>query len=319
MSTSALAAAAGLVLIPFGAVNERVDEKNPWHGYMSDGPNLLTVRAQRVKLTSQASCEQWLTGLKNFPTGSPVTFTSSMDTSLNQGWSPWSSSDSLMVTDCNRFPCKVKLDANEVGKIYTASNGDRKFIYLGLVGSRISAYAKTEERKAFEFPGRRTDPWSFFEKHGLKSNLTKSKAIQMVGRKLTFPSDKLKPVRQVLDVRRAEGPLEATLWVRDIYNDHYFDGWGEWAHLECNAEKTELILVQGMFVELDLMKQTDLLSRMSRNRMRQAVEEFGRIFLDEMAVKLASHAALVSSHPSPGQPSGQPSTSAKSRPESPSK
>src|SRR5256885_12329648 len=40
---------------------------------------------------------------------------------------------------------------------------------------------------------------------------------------------------------------EATLWLRDVYTDHYFDSWGEWSHLTCRGtSKKEIVLIQAL-------------------------------------------------------------------------
>jgi len=105
-------------------------------------------------------------------------------------------------------------------------------------------------------------------------------------RRLDFGPGKMRPVRQVLDRRFASSPDEAVVWLRDAYSAHYFDSWGEWIDLSCDPKSRSLVLVQVLLVELDLMKDTDIFSKLGRGKMKSAVEENGSHYLDQTFQKI---------------------------------
>ena len=108
-------------------------------------------------------------------------------------------------------------------------------------------------------------------------------------RKVELAPGKLKAIRQVLDWRWAEAvdQTRSTTWLRDVYVDHFFDGWGEWTDAQCSADRKSVVITQAITLELDLMKQTDFFSKLMRSKMVNATEENGKSYLESAFQKLA--------------------------------
>lgn len=280
--------ASAWALSPFGSVHDLVHIKNPWHGFDAAGPVLTVVRVQKFQ---SDSCGRWIQAVLSDAPG-----TEWSPGSAYLAWQPWEPKELDAVVSCRNFPCDVKLDSSETSRMAMTKSANRLHEYQTLVQNRVFQYKKTEVRRPYEFPGDPIDPWQYLGQYlgqflGRTGNFTKERRPQ-VGqfymRKLDFASDKIQPLRQVLDRRTQSSSSgkssekEATVWLRDIYTNHYFDSWGEWTHLVCVGDSgTDLLLVQSLVVELDLLKKTDLLSRMMRGKMRSAVEENGARYLDK--------------------------------------
>lgn len=286
-------AATGLALAPFGNVSSLTQAKNPWHGFRAEDPVLWVVRAQKVE---SADCKNWIQALLDDSPKDAIEMKGTDEASFTQAWKawgPWGEEDLSAVQECDDFPCAVKLDESEVKKMASVSAEARQQKFFSLVLNRISGYMKTQQRKAYEFEGDPVDPWKLLEKKEYSSQTpTGSPAIWL--RKLDFAPDKIRPIRQALDVRTSKNSsgTEATLWVRDVYTDHYFDSWGEWIQVSCQGPKNKTIYVsQALIVELDLLKKTDLISKMMRGKMRNAIQENGYIFLDHQFQRVKAKAA----------------------------
>jgi hypothetical protein len=284
-------AATSLMLTPFGSEEVLLRSQNPWYGFYTEGPVLLIVRAQKIPTLN---CQKWMT---HFLGPYLNTLGSSLKNPLSEAewaksresWQPWSEEDQKAVEGCDSFPCAVKFNLSEVLEMKKASSKQRLKTFFDLVKLRALSYFKTQERKEYEFPGNPVDPWSFLEKKGFLSTSLKPSLPSFYLRKLDFAPGKIRPIRQVLDQRSARSPsgLEATVWIRDAYTDHYFDSWGEWASISCNPPGPRAVLItQALVLELDLLKKTDVMSKMFSGKMKDAVKENGEIYLDHEFKKL---------------------------------
>jgi hypothetical protein len=254
-----------------GDLGQLLEKDNPWHGFIDNGtPILVSVRGERI---AGSDCPRWLTALEGSVEGeryeAPLA-----------AWSPWKKAELKLSANCDDLPCDIKLDGPEVAQMAATAEDQRQTKYLDLVRERVSRYTKTQARKEYEFKGDPVDPWKTFEEAGLRSTLKRPEGITLSSRKLDFNNDQAKVIRQVLDERFARGANEAALWRRDVYTDHYFDSWGEWANVRCDAATKTIYVVQGIMVELDLMKSSSIFSKLAHGRMRSAVEDNAAIYLD---------------------------------------
>jgi hypothetical protein len=281
MSFFALASAAtGLFLAPFGNPQDLTRLSNPWHGFLPRDPVLWVVRIQDVPA---GNCNQWLQAIASAAPGERLELGDTRSIQLEKSWGPWDEDDINAIKDCDDFPCAVKLNSVEASKLSSSSVEGRQKKYFSVVGERVAQYLRTQERKEYEFSGNPVDPWALLEKHGFVSKSTKPPQPLLYSRKLDFGSGKVQPIRQVLDWRVAKAPSgrEVTTWMRDAYTDHYFDSWGEWTHFSCSSSKSKTsTVIQVLIVELDLLKKTDLISKIMRGKMKSAIEENGRAYLD---------------------------------------
>jgi hypothetical protein len=137
------------------------------------------------------------------------------------------------------------------------------------------------------------DPWKAFEGSGLKSSIALPEKIELRVRKVDLSPGRVRAVRQVIDQRSAVSAdrTEATLWRRDVYTDHYFDSWGEWADVRCDQAAGTATVTLAVLLELDLMKKTDLMSKLMRSKMRGATEDNGAVYLDRWFEALRKRAS----------------------------
>ncbi len=273
-----------LALLPFGSVPSLLVDHETWHGFVADDPLLWVVRAQRVP---GASCQAWARALTELPVreGIPIhpeaKGAGSFLETVKLAWLPWSKEELSDIDDCEKLPCNVKLDAGETARMAAVPETARANRFVELARERGERYGKTQERPEYEFPGQPIDPWDYFEKHGLKPDLPRPPSPSLWARRLDFGPGKIKVLHQLLDSRAAVSAdgNRAALWVRDAYTDHYFDGWGELTVVSCEPLST--LVFQSLAVELDLLKKTDLVSRIMRPKMRAAMEEHGARYLDQ--------------------------------------
>ncbi len=281
-------AALGLLLIPFGNVTDLVKKENPWHGFEAKDPVLTVVRAEQISQPQMGKCESWLDALKNIPTGvlieSPEESTSWKAAFAH--WEPWNEDDLDAIISCAKAPCKVKLNSAEAGKLKEVTESKRFERFLSLVEARALNYRRTLARPEYEFRGALSDPWALFEGQGFKSPLKKPDEVSLWVSRLDLAPKKMRVQRQLFDRRIALANHHATLWIRDAYTDHYFDGWGEWIDITCDPTLNQVLIVQALIVEFDLLKATDLISLLSKGRMRSVVEEQGGKYLDNQAAQL---------------------------------
>jgi hypothetical protein len=277
---AAVPALAGIVLAGFGNLGDLTQQNNPWRGFKADDFNLASYRAEHVP---GANCARWLEALVAETRGTRVHAPGFKDGFAT--WAPWEGDDLDAVKDCDKYPCDVKLNETEAHEMKAQPKEGRLAEFEKLTSARAEHYYKTGERKEYEFPGDPVDPWAFFEKAGLHSSVKLPQKPDLWIRKFNFDPKKMKTLHQILDLRvaRAPGGKEATLWLRDAYTDHYFDGWGEWATVVCDPPpaKAGVSVIQALFLEVDLLKKTDLFSRIARGKLRGAIEEQGSRYLDD--------------------------------------
>jgi hypothetical protein len=84
----------------------------------------------------------------------------------------------------------------------------------------------------------------------------------------------------------ASSPTEYLSVLRDVYTNHFFDGWGEYLDVSCEVDSGAVWLAQGLVVDLDLLKKGDLFSVISRSKMREAFSDTGSRYLERIAEKL---------------------------------
>lgn len=290
-SKRSLFAAVALTLVPFGSVPELIQSKNPWNGFHGEDPLLLVVRAERIAVSDAKACGAWVSALEADSIGTSLDHATTEDwTDAQAAWAPWKDEELKGIETCLRNPCEVKLNADEAKALGVTSVKRRKAKYLDLVLDRVHRYQRTQERKEYEFPGDPVDPWKRFEAAGFKTGLAIPRKLKLEARRIDFFPGKVKAIRQVFDTRFAAAPdrSEGVLWRRDAYSDHYFDGWGEWARVSC--EDKSVTVVMAVFLELDLMKNDDWVSKMARPKMRKAAEDNGTRYLSEWFGRLRKRA-----------------------------
>src|SRR4051812_7233498 len=115
-------AATGLVLSPFGAVQDLLRSENPWHGFDAQEAVLTVVRVHRIQSTA---CHEWIQALLSDAQGKAL-LPEEQDGSWShawKAWEPWSSDDKNAVQSCNQFPCNVKLNNTETSLVSSATQG----------------------------------------------------------------------------------------------------------------------------------------------------------------------------------------------------
>ena len=281
-----------MVLVPFGSPTELTQAKNPWRGFVATGPVLTVIRVQKVStIQGNPSCEAWSTALGKDDSGrAPATGTGDEWKNATRAWEPWREDDLDAIVECSKMPCDVKLNEYETLQMASVSKEMKQTKFLAVVLERVQKYIQSESRKEYEFAGDPVDPWQVFEKAGLKSPLPRPAKMELYLRKVDLAPGRVRAIRQVVDARVVLGPEKrgATLWRRDVYTDHYFDSWGEWVDVKCEAESAWV--TQALVLELDLMKKSDFLSKLMRSKMRSATEENGAVYLDRWFNRLRAQA-----------------------------
>jgi hypothetical protein len=196
----------------------------------------------------------------------------------------------------------VKINAAETDALLATPEGERRQRYLSLVQERVRQALKTGKRTGYEYETEPADPWAWYASHGFVSSAARPEKPDLWIRKLDLAPKDMKPFRQVLDRRFARAENEATVWVRDFYDAHYFDSWGEWMTVRCapaGAAADNGFVLQSLLVELDLLKKNDLISKIARPRMRSGVKEAGGRYLDQQFENLRALSAVASPEPAP--------------------
>ncbi len=285
-------AVTALALSPFGKVADLLQDKASWSATLDRDPVVLVYRLSQA---DAKECAPWIEALAHFPTGvqesvswskgipDPIVVKGAL-TKVLKAWEPWSGDDLDYIRNCKNFPCDIKFAEAETKAMEATPRDDRRAKFEALVSERVQRYFRTAERKEYEFPGDPLDPWEGFEKMGASGRPKVPDPLNSMtlwARQLDFAPGEIKRVRQILDWRLAVSPSrdQAAVWVRDLYTNHYFDGWGELFQLSCDPAKSKVTVLQVLSVELDLLKKSDLVSRMMRGKMRKAIEENGQIYL----------------------------------------
>lgn len=294
MGLGSFAALTGLLLNPFNSAPDFLQAGKPWFAFDAQGPVLQLVRVQKVPTKD---CKAWTDALTSVPGDELVPIRPGDNVeNLKHDWEPWTAKDLEPINECDEFPCKVKLNASEVESMEKTPVKERVLKFHLLVLERVNRYIKTQARKAYEIPGDPIDPWKFFEARGFKSPVARPATPTLYVRKLNFAPDKMLTIHQVLDRRVAKteshpskgssskgsssGSEEAVVWTRDVYTDHYFDSWGEWGSVHCDASQGEVVVVQSLLSEMDLLKSKSIFARAAFGRYRSAYEDNGKVYLD---------------------------------------
>jgi hypothetical protein len=190
---------------------------------------------------------------------------------LASAWEPWSDDDREGVVKCEEFPCAVKLDAAETAALLKAPEAKRLETYLRLVRTRAEAYRKSGRAQDYEFStveyGAVREPFSEWAKL-LKRGAPPAASARLWVRKLTAQN---RTLRQVIERRESRTGTTREIWIRALYNDHFFDAWGEWAAFQCGKDGWKVELA--MLVDVDLLKKTDVFSQLGRGKMKSASQE----------------------------------------------
>lgn len=238
--------------------------------FESDGPMLRSIRVSKHVLVPGETCLSIFEKIRSHPigesfeVGKPDRF---------RGWTGWED-DIDAVEKCGDFPCKIKFNEAETLAVAAKPKEARLEEALKQVEGRIREYEKSSRRAAYDLPGDPVDPWTVFVSRGheIPAAISKMKPT-FYARKLMFGEGSYRPLRQIFDERRFEEKGRIVRISRDIYTSHYFDGWGEWIEARCSADGKTLFLLQDLLMEFDLLKNTDLFSRIARPKMRQGVEQ----------------------------------------------
>lgn len=275
----------GLAILPLAPLEEQLSTGNTWRNFDAREPILTLVQARRWEGEDAhpLDCREWAKVLALLP----------LDThawkSDGSAWGAWDEKAIEQVNRCVKFPCLVKMNASEVKQLSELPETKRIEQYVRMMNFRAEQYLKDASRPAFEWPETRTEPWSELEKSGLASSALRPTQAELVARRLDIAPGQMKPIRQILDRRLKGGVEEASLWVRDVVNDHYFDAWGEWIRVECRPARAasgnepavpqRVQVTAGLLMEVDHFKHTDLLARLGRPKVRRSVEEYGHQYL----------------------------------------
>jgi hypothetical protein len=292
VSLWAIAAVPAIVLDPYGNVNTLLEKSNPWRTFYDDGPVLAEIRVSREEASN---CRAWENAFFNnsreVRLGKPRTTTGETQWAT---WFPMEPRESESIENCHQQPCEIKLSDPEVGKMAAAAKADKLNVYLSSVIARGDAYLKDGTRTPYEYSGGISDPWKTFEKLGLKGDLSMPSTPNVGLRKLDFHNDRARVIRQMVDrrVMSSKDQTESTLWLRDVYTNHYFDSWGEWGNITCDPIKREATLTLAVTLEFDVLKNNGLLAsvakRSAKNSMRDLMENYLNTWADqikEMGVK----------------------------------
>jgi hypothetical protein len=290
-AASAWAATAGLALAPFGAIEERLRGSEPWRGYDARDSYFTLVRAQRWPLAGgEDACRDWMEALRELRHGLPLE-------PAFRAWEPWEAHDTDSVRACREAPCKVKLGRDEGAELGRVAAADRPRRYLEIVSRRAERYRLEGVRPPFEHGVVRTDPWRELEGAGFAFAAPSAPppTPTIVSRVLDLRNEQVRRIRQVLDQRvdvrppaEAGGAWEGHFWVRDVYSAHYFDVWGERLWLRCDPRAQQARSVHALLVDFDLLRKTDLVTRLARPRLRAGIRDMGARYLDEAHERLAS-------------------------------
>ncbi|MCM2324541.1 MAG: hypothetical protein NDJ90_14880 [Oligoflexia bacterium] len=290
MLLTALAAAAGILLSPFGELAALPGPAGPasvpWHGFdSSDASRLVLARVEKVS----GACAPWLAALPKAVRGEAKGGVTDLRRvrwgTLSAGWNPFNPEELRMILECNRFPCQVKLRREEALQLKSLPPGQRLGRYQKFVEERARQYLEKGIEPAYGDASPSVSPWAYLAGRGLPDVPAEGQRV-LWSRKFNLAPGEMKAVRQLVDVRAEAGPTSATVWLRDAYSDHYFDAWGEWARIDCGPDGKTLTVMQALMVDFDLLKKKGLLSQLSHGKLREAVRDQGRAYLDRTFVRL---------------------------------
>jgi len=264
-----------------------LQKSNPSYEFVDQSPVLFSVLFQRFsKIDSfDKSCEAAIQALSgslpiNALPESATTETSNWSPAWG-AWLPWTEEEKELVTECESQPCKIKLGGGEVEELQRKPASERLDQYAEILRARIRNYLATRERRPYEYVGGIRDPWAEWIERKWLNEGDFSAAPVLTLRKLDFLSNQARHIRQIIDARKTQSARTFLFFNRDLYTDHYFDSWGEGVKLVCRPSQGDITIETIQWVEFDLLKSTDFLSRISRPKMRQTIQEQQRKQLDQ--------------------------------------
>jgi hypothetical protein len=238
--------------------------------FESNGPMLRSIRVSKIVFKDGENCANVLERIRGRSIGKPYV---AGDANRFAGWDAWTD-DIDAVEGCADFPCKIKFNEPETLAIGAKPKEGRLAEVLKQIDGRVAEYAKTSHRHGYDLPEDPIDPWATFTSRGhvIPPSLLKAKP-NFVARKLKFAEGNYHQIRQIFDERTFVEKGRLVRISRDVYTAHYFDGWGEWLEARCAKDGKSLDLLQDLLMEFDLLKNTDLFSRIARPKMRQGVDQ----------------------------------------------
>ncbi len=239
--------------------------------FESNGPMLRSIRVSKHPVDAGDTCEGMLARIRSHSIGVPFTLDSP---TRFAGWDGWPD-DIDAAEGCDGFPCKIKFNEPESLAIAAKPKEGRLAETLKQVEARITEYSKSFKRHGYDLPEDPVDPWKLFVSYGhvVPPKLEKAKPT-FFARKLKFgEAGSYRPLRQIFDERTFVEKGRLVRISRDVYTAHYFDGWGEWLEARCSKDGKTVYLLQDLLMEFDLLKNTDLFSRIARPKMRQGVDQ----------------------------------------------
>jgi hypothetical protein len=303
----AVALASAIVIHPDGKLSTLLDKSNPWRGYQTSNAILAAIRASRVHVEN---CAPWTHALIN--DSRSVRLGMPQSASKKDHWSTWfplEKDEIEAIEECHEQPCDIKLNDAEVAQMASTPKDKRIEKFLSEVQKRGEAYEKNGVRSGYEYKGAISDPWAEFKKLGLTSGLPLPGKPSLGLRKLDFHNDRARPIRQLVDRRAAitaKAPSktgkakseEATIWIRDVYSNHYFDSWGEWGDIQCDPDRHEVTATLAVVLEFDVLKNTGILSSISRGSAKSSMRGLMNDYLDQWwsGLKKTAESNTVSSH-----------------------
>jgi len=267
-----------MILVPFGPLENLLQEKSRYRGFHAEDPVLKVIDIQKNKFENLAACQIEMKKLKLYHPGVPPE-------RMTQAFFPWTTEDTEAVEKCASFPCDIKLNAKENARVAALPAEKRRSEWEKVIGDRMALYLSNGTRQSYLYPGDPMDPWHTFTQMGLSVPELKQGKPNLLVRRLKFSAGKMRPLRQVLDLRSEVTTHSVKVWVRDVYTDHYFDSWGEWHQADCEKDGT-LTLIQSLVVDFDLLRKTDIISSLAKGKMRSAIEKGGHQYLSEILEKL---------------------------------
>jgi hypothetical protein len=292
----AVAALPAIVLDPYGNVNTLLEKSNPWRTFYDDGPVLAEIRVSREEATN---CKAWESAFFNntreIRLGKPHSPTPQTQWST---WFPMEDRENEAIEECQKQPCEIKFNDAEVAQMAAAPKSDRMNAFLSAVILRGDAYLKDGTRSSYEYAGGIGDPWKTFEKLGLKSSQPMPEKPNLGLRRMDFHNDRARVIRQLLDrrVTSSKDQTQATLWVRDVYTNHYFDSWGEWGNFSCDPIKHEVTLTLAVTLEFDVLKNTGVIASVAKRSAKNSMKDLMETYLDSWAGQIKD-LGTKNSHP----------------------
>jgi hypothetical protein len=247
---------------PFQIEINQLTESSPvWTSFIEEDPVLAVFRVEKIYLKA---C---------MPRAFEVGARSESSLDARRVWEPFTADERKQVEACDRFPCKVKLNEKEVAALQATPQESRFKRYGELVDARVQEAQTSRIRNGYERKEAALDGWEWLRKKRDFRLPYGSEKRELVGRRLGLAKKSgYAEVRQIFEQVKWSGPGRSHLWIQDLYTDHYFDSWSEEVDFLCTGAD-EGVLTQTVVIELDLLKNTDFLSRMMKGKIRHGVRE----------------------------------------------